>query len=196
MSTRTVRRTIATVTATAALATGVTEAAQARTTTVDPLSAHGNSYQLAEQRSNASPVTTPTARRRLSDPTLCPIDDVSVPESSKGVLATDWLYYGEGVTAVPDINSKIWAGVWLTGENGPAGWTDWPAGEDYPLPGEPAFSLIGKIGNGPWQYIGRHEKDFTNVKPGYVQKVVLRVNDNLPGNGTGAFRVTLRYPCH
>jgi hypothetical protein len=126
---------------------------------------------------------------------LCPVEALDVPEASTGVLGTVWAEYGDSVTVTPEPLQQIWAGVWLTGWNGPAGWADAMAPSGYPLTDVPRYGLIGRIGNGPWQYIGNRAMTFTNTKVGYRQKVVLRVNDNVAGNGDGAFRASISYAC-
>ena len=49
--------------------------------------------------------------------------DLSVPESAGDGVVTDWLAYGETLSVEPYAD-QIWAGVWLTGSNGPEGWTN------------------------------------------------------------------------
>jgi hypothetical protein len=92
--------------------------------------------------------------------------------------------------------NQIWAGVWFTGRNGPEGWPGTSAPSYYPAPGAREYSLVARLGDGPYQYVGSSPRTFTNTKSGYLQRVRLRVNDNTPGNGDGAFRVFVRYPCH
>jgi hypothetical protein len=138
---------------------------------------------------------TGTSVAPLSDPRLCPVDDVSVPEAAGGGVVTEWLSYGQSLTVEP-YGDQIWAGVWFTGWNGPAGWPGTVAGWDYPAPGQPRYSLIARLGSGPYQYVGAAPRTFTNTTPGYLQRVRFKVNDNSPGNGAGAFQVFLRYPCH
>lgn len=125
---------------------------------------------------------------------LCPIDYISVPESSTGVVS-EWLSYGQSLSVVPQ-GDTIWAGVWFTGRNGPEGWTNTRAPSSYPLPGAREYSLIARIGNESFRYVGSSSTTFTNNKPGYIQRVLFRVNDNNPGNGNGAFRVFVAYPCY
>jgi hypothetical protein len=126
---------------------------------------------------------------------LCPVDELPVPESAGTGVTSEWLSPGQtlGVTPLAD---RIWAGVWFTGTNGPEGWTHTRAASFYPLPGVPEYSLIARIGSGPWQYVGNTSRTFTNNTSGLLQRVRFRVNDNAPGNGSGAFKVFLRYPCH
>jgi hypothetical protein len=133
--------------------------------------------------------------RISSDPILCPIDELSVPENAATGVVSAWLSYGETLRVEP-YDDHIWAGVWFTGTNGPDGWAGTSASSDYPLGGVSRYSLIARIGNGSYRYVGSADRSFTNDKPGYVQRVRFRVNDNAPGNGNGAFRVFLRYPCH
>jgi hypothetical protein len=42
---------------------------------------------------------------------------------------------------------QIWAGYWLTGTNGPQGWSSIAMGADYPMPGAHQFSLLGRLGD-------------------------------------------------
>jgi len=130
----------------------------------------------------------------LSDPILCPVDDISVPESSSAGVVTEWLAYGESLTVYP-YSDQIWAGVLFTGWNGPAGWAGTAAPSYYPAPGAREYSLVGRFGSGAYQYLGTASRTFRNTVPGYVQRVRFRVNDNTPGNGAGAFRVYVAYSC-
>jgi hypothetical protein len=142
---------------------------------------------------SASSEGTSTSARTTGlddDNDTCGFDEFDVLESTRGVVGTIKYYYGDHVVITPHVDHKIWAGMWFTGWNGPAGWTDSPATSDYPLPGAPQYSLIGRLGNGPWQYIGNRDFTFHQEKEGYWQKVVLRTNDNNPGNGDGAFYAT------
>ncbi|MET0419835.1 MAG: hypothetical protein ABW022_27775 [Actinoplanes sp.] len=136
-----------------------------------------------------------TSRPRLAGPiVLCPVDELSIPENAGSGVVTQWLNYGETITVEP-FGDRIWAGRWFIGENGPDGLANTSAPQSYPLPGASEYSLIARIGNNPYQYVGTQVRRFTNTMPGYVQRVRFRVNDDAPGNGTGMFRVFLRYPC-
>jgi hypothetical protein len=124
----------------------------------------------------------------------CPIDDLSVPESAGGGVVTEWIAYGQTLTVEP-YGDQIWAGVWFTGTNGPEGWTSTNAPSYYPAPGVPEYSLVARLGNGAYEYVGASTHRYTNTTSGYLQRVRFKVNDNTPGNGSGAFKVFLRYPC-
>ena len=77
----------------------------------------------------------------------------------------------------------IWGGVILTGNNGPEGWTNLaPSG--FPQPNTRAFSLLARV-NGSWTYVGQGAT-VTNTGT-TTEPVQFRVNDDAPGNGTGAF---------
>jgi hypothetical protein len=143
----------------------------------------------------ASGRATKPRARSSSDPRLCPIDDLSVPEGAASGVASEWLSYGETLHVEP-YGDHIWAGVWFTGTNGPDGWRGTSASGSYPLPGAPRYGLIARLGNNAYEFVGSGARSFTNNKPGYLQRVRFRVNDDAPGNGNGAFRVFLRYPCH
>jgi len=149
----------------------------------------------AKATTDIAPAPARAGRKTLGDQVLCPVDELSVPESAGTGVVTERLHYGETLTVEP-LSDQIWAGVWFTGSNGPEGWTNTSAPSFYPLPGVPQYSLIARLGNGPHQYVGAATRSFTNLKPNYVQRVRFKVNDDVPGNGAGAFKVVLRYPCH
>ena len=85
----------------------------------------------------------------------------------------------------------IWAGVWLTGLNGPEGWNDRvetnPASPMSNQPDAHPFALIGRFGANPYFYVGHgiSRKAYNLPVPANLR---LRINDNAPGNGSGAFR--------
>lgn len=143
----------------------------------------------------ARTTTEPRKSAQRGDQVLCPVDYIDVPESSSTGVVTEWLSYGESVTVTP-LSDQIWAGVWFTGWNGPEGWSGTSAPWYYPAPGAREYSLVARLGSGSYQYLGSSQRSFTNTSPGYIQRVRFRVNDNTPGNGDGAFRVFVRYPCH
>jgi hypothetical protein len=85
-----------------------------------------------------------------------------------------------GDHVVLDASGDIWAGVLFTGSNGPAGWSaPHVAPDDFPVPGARPYSLIAKIGTGPWFYVGAHA-ELTADRGGLL---VLGTNDSVPGNG-------------
>lgn len=122
---------------------------------------------------------------------LCPISSASVPESASSVTPTR-LEPGERIWLAPDGASKIWAGVWFTGENGPAGWSN-VAGSSFPLPGARAYGLLANSGSG-WTYVGASTTMVQNTTS-VSQPLRLRVNDDAPGNGSGHFQVDLTFTC-
>lgn len=65
---------------------------------------------------------------------------------------------------------------------GPDGDTTTLADSRYPLPGVPRWSLIGRIGNGPWRYIGAGPTALVGNGELY-----LAVNDDVYGDNDGAF---------
>ena len=162
-------------------------------TTVIPLALIATPAQADTNDPDRVPATAGHAHRAAAQ-RLCPVGDLSVPESAGDGVATDWLAYGETLTVEPYAD-QIWAGVFLTGWNGPEGWTSTSAPSYYPAPGVPEYSLVARLGNGAYGYVGAADRTFTNTTPGYLLRVRFKVNDNTPGNGDGAFRVFLRYPC-
>lgn len=140
--------------------------------------------------------TSAASPKPFSDQVLCGVEDLLVPENAGSGVVSGWLSYGESLSVEPYGNEHIWAGVIFTGTNGPEGWPGTSASSAYPLPGGREYSLIARIGNNPYEYVGSANRSFKNDKPGYIQRVRFRINDNTPGNGNGAFKVFLRYPCH
>jgi hypothetical protein len=87
----------------------------------------------------------------------------------------------------------IWAGVWFTGPNTARGWEGWTAGNDKPLPGSPPFCLLGRTAEDGYFYIGdslRQTYQNATLGPGET-RFFLRINDNVPGNGSGAFHIRI-----
>jgi hypothetical protein len=104
-----------------------------------------------------------------------------------------------GDTVIFSATGSIWAGDCKYGGNSPDGMS-WTAGYDYPpypLPGAHQDALIGRVGSsGPdglpgrsWFEIGSYSSYQHEGEPG---RLFLRTNDNKPGNGTGAFSVTIK----
>ncbi|SRR6266536_2562210 len=93
-----------------------------------------------------------------------------------------------GDTIIFSAWGEIWAGVWFTGMNGPRGW-DWTdPSPKFPLPGSHPFCLLGKLDTG-YFYIGSYARlDET----GDQGQLYLRINDDVPGNGSGAFQVAVQ----
>jgi hypothetical protein len=119
---------------------------------------------------------------------LCAV--VDVPESSSLTHVRTLRPY-ERLTVTP--GGSIWAGVWFTGENGPGGWSSTaPPGWGYPRPGAPQYSLLGGLSGETWRYVGANTYTFYNNSPSY-RSLWARVNDNVPGNGSGAFTMQFCY---
>jgi hypothetical protein len=78
----------------------------------------------------------------------------------------------------------IWAGVWFTGNNGPRGWY-WRDGDPkFPLPGAHPYQLLGKLDTGYFE-VGSYVRLDQTPNSGHL---FLRINDDTPGNGNGAFQ--------
>lgn len=125
-------------------------------------------------------------------PTQCPFTTADGPPSFSDV--DTGIDIGPGDTITFDASGKIWGGVCLTDTNGPEGWRYFPDEGTYlPLSAsDPSnnypFALIGKL-DGGYFYIGP-QKEF--IHQGQWARLLLRTNDNLPGNGTGAFSVHIK----
>lgn len=89
---------------------------------------------------------------------------------------------GESVQISPT-SDQIQSGLWFFGWNGPAGYTT-KCNSQCPLPDERAYSLLVQIGN-QLVYVGSNRGTFTADGAG---EVVLKINDDIPGNGQGYFK--------
>jgi hypothetical protein len=101
----------------------------------------------------------------------------------------DWdvnthLQVEQGDTLILHAWGQIWAGVWLTGNNGPKGWDNVDNNTKFPLPGSHPFGLLGKLDTG-YFYVGEFNRIDQATDSGTL---FLRINDEVPGNGNGAFQ--------
>ena len=60
----------------------------------------------------------------------------------------------------------------------------------FPLPGAPAWGLIGRVGTGPWVQIGSGPTTLSGTGA-----LVFAVNDDLLADNAGSFTVTVSYAC-
>jgi hypothetical protein len=89
-----------------------------------------------------------------------------------------------GDTVIFHAWGQIWAGVWFTGNNGPRGWNNIDNDPKFPLPGSHPYCLLAKLDTG-YFYIG----DYSRLDHATDQgELFLRINDDVPGNGSGAFQ--------
>jgi hypothetical protein len=85
-------------------------------------------------------------------------------------------------------SGSIWAGVWLTGQNGPNGWSNIDLDPKFPLVGSHPYCLVGKS-NGRYFFVGEGREYFHRQNP---SRLMLRTNDDSPGNGSGAFNCSVQ----
>jgi hypothetical protein len=94
----------------------------------------------------------------------------------------------DGDTLIVHATGQIWAGVWFTGLNGPRGWDNIDCANKFPLPCSHPFCLLGKLDNG-YFYIG----DTYRVDKMPMQgELYLEINDDVHGNGSGAFTAIIQ----
>ena len=105
-----------------------------------------------------------------------------MPESARDVDTKIDVKPGDRI--IVNAEGMIWAGVWLTSENDPAGWDKIENSTKFPLPGSRPFSLLGKL-DGKYFYIG---KSIERIYNGPGSRLYLRINDDVPGNGSGEFK--------
>jgi hypothetical protein len=87
------------------------------------------------------------------------------------------------------VTGSIWAGFCAIGDTDPNGYGS--PDPKYPLPSEPGFSLIGRVGNGPYFFIGDGQQPHTRTDFQTTGRLFLRTNDDIPGNGSGSFGVRI-----
>jgi hypothetical protein len=90
----------------------------------------------------------------------------------------------QGDTLIFHAWGSIWAGVWFTGNNGPRGWNWRDNDPKFPLPGAHPFQLLGKLDTGYFE-VGSYARLDQTPNAGHL---FLRINDDTPGNGNGAFQ--------
>jgi hypothetical protein len=105
------------------------------------------------------------------------------------VREADWdvnthLLIQHGDTLIFHSWGQIWAGVWFTGNNGPKGWNNVDNDPKYPLPASHPYGLLGKLDTG-YFYVGDYSRYDQALDQGTL---FLRINDDVPGNGNGAFQ--------
>ena len=81
------------------------------------------------------------------------------------------------------------AGVILGGDNGPEGWNSIENNPSFPLPGTRPFSLLGMLDSQLF-YIGKSTA--TSERFPSTKRLFLRTNDDVPGNGSGAFNAHIQ----
>jgi hypothetical protein len=103
------------------------------------------------------------------------------------------------------VSGTIWAGVALSGRNGPDGWTDVTTDSNYPLhtgPDAHRYALLFRLldqfqpesyANTPYRFLGKGDGPYLSpyIHHGATRRIMLRINDDSPGNGNGAFTVTI-----
>ncbi|MGW2744381.1 hypothetical protein [Streptomyces sp. NPDC001450] len=131
----------------------------------------------------------------------CPITQLPAPSTTVQVPATAGPTGIPGATGVIDTGVCVRSAVKITAtgtiaiqRNVTTTETPWGvsttlAGSDFPLPGVPAWSLIARIGNGPWHYIGAGPTTLVGTGELY-----LAVNDNVDSDNSGSFTATIT-PC-
>jgi hypothetical protein len=115
---------------------------------------------------------------------------ITIPESARNDIDTGIVLLPRDEFSLTGTGS-IWAGVWFTGLNGPEGWTDRiETNPNSPLNNTPdarPFSLIGRLEGEQYFYVGRQLRR-RRFGRSSQRRLFLRINDNNPANGSGAFQ--------
>ena len=113
--------------------------------------------------------------------------EIRVPEAAAEVDTGIELHPGDEIAF--QAWDTIWAGVWGTGRNGPAGWSNVDHNPKFPLyegPDAHPFALIGRYDGLGYFYIGEG-RDRAPYPDADARRLFLRTNDDMPGNGNGEF---------
>ena len=115
--------------------------------------------------------------------TLFSRTDVELSECTGRINTGYNVTAGQNVEVVANPNRQIWAGIWFTGNNGPAGWTSL-GNSQTPAPQFRAFSLLTRVGT-DYRYIG-NGASFRATTSGPLYLVI---NDDVYCNGNGSFMI-------
>lgn len=103
-------------------------------------------------------------------------------------VETVYIRPGESVTVTA--TGSIWSGILADPGNDADGKKDGATNEKFPLPESAPFALIGSINGGVTYFEIGTAKTITNKRK-ETRLLVLRTNDDVPGNGSGQFRVEI-----
>src|SRR5438309_1575425 len=83
------------------------------------------------------------------------VENVEVTVREGDAMVRTGITVRQGDTLIFTAYGQIWAGVWLTGTNGPNGWNGIDGDPKFPLPGTHPFCLLGVLSRGPF-YVGSY----------------------------------------
>jgi len=115
------------------------------------------------------------------------VSGLSVPGSSTGLVLTS------GMTVTVTAGGAVcpFGDSFCPGPDGYAPWdTTTNSYGGFPLPGGPAWGLVGRVGSGPWVQIGTGPTTLTGTG-----ELAFAVNDDLLVDNAGSFTVTVSYSC-
>lgn len=111
------------------------------------------------------------------------VENVEVTVKESDSMVRTGITVQKGDTLIFTASGSIWAGVWLTGTNGPNGWNNIDNDLKFPLPGTHPFCLLGVLSRGPF-FVGSYCRlDGT----AFEGELFMEINDDVHGNGNGAF---------
>lgn len=93
-----------------------------------------------------------------------------------------------------EATGSIWSGVWGAGRNGPAGWSNTDHDPKFPLhDGMNAhpFALLARYNGLGYFFVGSGLPRSPYLG-GVQRRLMLRINDDMPGNGNGEFNCRVR----
>ena len=143
--------------------------------------------------SSEEPMPAPT--QPAPAPSVAPTFErtITVKEADAADVSTGLnLQYKDRVSI--SASGAIESGVWFAGWNGPQGWDTYDCAEKFPLPCSRPFSLLKRIGTSGYtsgySYVGRGQDFLYDGRSGEL--LSLRINDDTPANGKGAFTAVVR----
>ena len=114
------------------------------------------------------------------------VGGLSVPGLSTGLVLTS----GMSVTVTAGGAVCPYSGF-CPGPNGYTGFdTTQSSFGGFPLPGGPAWGLVGRVGTGPWVQVGTGPTTLSGTG-----ELVFAINDDLLVDNSGSFTVTVSYRC-
>jgi hypothetical protein len=115
------------------------------------------------------------------------VSGLSVPGLSTGLVLTS----GMSVTVTAENAVCPFGDSFCPGPDGYAPWdTTTSSYGGFPLPGGPAWGLVGRVGSGSWVQIGTGPTTLSGTG-----ELAFAVNDDLLVDNAGSFTVTVSYSC-
>ncbi|HEX7330069.1 MAG TPA: S8 family serine peptidase [Pyrinomonadaceae bacterium] len=149
-----------------------------------PAAVHGAVVNSATRFAISDPGPGTTDRMLYTDIHNTKLNEVTVsmPESQAGV--NSGIDVGPGLWLGFTAGGEIWSGWPFSGNEGPQGWNSRNSDYWFPLASARPFSLLGHLTDHNF-YIGTSNS--TSERFTFTQRLRLKINDDISGDGSGAF---------